>query len=362
MTDRWYDDYDGSENGNKAGEPENKQPESSLPKHTPEELVAARETLGRQQQETQERMKQSIPEGWPHAYNMNSQGEPWTGKRNLSVTQTVQVPDGIDPLLSGMLTQQPLPEDSSSISEWLAHVEPVPSEDLGVDIDFPEVNDDEDTGPMEAMLTVIDDTPPEHPLHPWSGKFIQSGSQEHREYAVAQLLIALGVNLHDANFKETPRRMAAYLTEHFQTEKQVADEVELLKRAVFPSKYGDMVTERGIKTSGMCPHHLLPVQYTVDVGYLPGASVIGISKLARIPMLLSGRPILQEDYTHQIAEAMQQVLGVQDVAVVVKGVHMCMVVRGVEQGESDTVTSVMCGKFLENFRDCKNEFLALARK
>lgn len=309
---------------------------SSLPKTTQEELTRASEIRAMQKAEGDARMKQAMPEGWPHATLVTSQGKPWGTERSISNTGIVPIPANVDPVLPEMLA--PI-IDSPKGSEAVDNVKP------GVIVD-----------------SVLETPDPEHPLHPWVGKFIQQGSKEHREYAVAQLLLALGVDLKDPNFTETPRRVAAYMSEHFRTEAQVNAEILALKRAVFPSKYGDMVTEREIKTSGMCPHHLLPVQYTVDVGYLPGKHVIGISKLARIPMLLAGLPILQEDYTHQIAAAMQQVLEVQDVAVVVKGVHMCMVVRGVEQEESDTVTSVMCGKFLDNFRDCKNEFLALARK
>jgi len=192
--------------------------------------------------------------------------------------------------------------------------------------------------------------------------YFQPGSQEHREFAVAHLLMSLGVDLDDPNFKETPRRVAAYFTEHFRTEEEVGTELQELKRAIFPAQYKEMVTEKNIQAHGICPHHLLPVEYTIHVGYLPNRHVVGLSKLARVPMLLTGLPLLQEELTYRIAQTLKELLDTEHVAVLVTGVHMCMVVRGVEQHASETVTSTMLGRYLENYRDCKMEFLAEVRR
>jgi GTP cyclohydrolase I len=181
------------------------------------------------------------------------------------------------------------------------------------------------------------------------------------ERTAAFLISQLGGNIMDENLAETPRRVVTYLRGHFRPREEVDREISELARAVFPTSYDEMLIERDIHCHGICPHHLLPVEYTVNVGYITQGRVVGLSKLARVPMLLCGLPLLQEELTDQIADFTQVITQAQDVAVVVTGQHLCMVVRGVEQHASTTVTSSMRGRFLTNTNSCKTEFLSLVR-
>ena len=176
--------------------------------------------------------------------------------------------------------------------------------------------------------------------------------------AVGRLLFTLGVNPSDENFVETPRRFATYLLEHFFLDPE--KDLEEWRNAVFPSEYEGMVTQSGIKANGICPHHLLPIDYTIDLAYIPKEDAIGLSKLARIAEVCAQGPSLQETVTLDIAQTLENVLQTDNVAVLVTGQHSCMQIRGIKAHESSTLTSVFRGDFYRDL-NTRNEFLMLLR-
>ncbi|CAF1231527.1 unnamed protein product, partial [Adineta ricciae] len=95
-----------------------------------------------------------------------------------------------------------------------------------------------------------------------------------------------------------------------------------------------------------------------SVGYLPKDRVIGLSKVARIVEIFSRRLQVQERLTRQIAEAIDEAIQPQGVAVIVECVHMCMVMRGAEKVNTRTTTSAMIGIFLTDAK-AREEFLML---
>jgi GTP cyclohydrolase I len=84
------------------------------------------------------------------------------------------------------------------------------------------------------------------------------------------------------------------------------------------------------------------------VAYIPDRRVVGISKLARVVEAFAKRFQIQERLISQIANAVQDVLKPQGVAVVIKAQHHCMVSRGVQKRGTDLVTSRMFGSFRDN--------------
>jgi GTP cyclohydrolase I len=56
---------------------------------------------------------------------------------------------------------------------------------------------------------------------------------------------------------------------------------------------------------------------------------------------------VQERMTVQIANMLKEVLGTNDVAVIIEADHMCVAMRGVQDVTSSTVTSDYSGKFLD---------------
>jgi GTP cyclohydrolase I len=111
--------------------------------------------------------------------------------------------------------------------------------------------------------------------------------------------------------------------------------------------YDEMVIERNITSMSTCEHHLVTIDAKAFVAYIPNEKVLGLSKLNRIVEYFSRRPQIQERLTAQIAETLKFILGTDNVAVVVDGVHYCVKSRGVEDVTSSTITSSLHGCFRE---------------
>lgn len=154
----------------------------------------------------------------------------------------------------------------------------------------------------------------------------------------------------DPNFTETPERVARSFSELLHGYETAKDTSVFFEKA-FPAKdYNSMIFCSNIEVFSMCPHHFLPVQYTISVGYIPSQSgkVIGASKIPRLVEALAARAVIQEQLTNEIAEAIETHLSPVGLAVLVSGSHGCMTSRGIKQRNSTFETSEMRGSFRTN--------------
>lgn len=110
-------------------------------------------------------------------------------------------------------------------------------------------------------------------------------------------------------------------------------------------RYDEMVAVEKIETISLCEHHFQTIYGHTHVAYIPGAQVLGLSKFARVTEFFARRPQIQERMTAQISAALKFILETQDVAIVQKCQHFCMVARGARQSNALTTTSQMSGKF-----------------
>lgn len=173
-----------------------------------------------------------------------------------------------------------------------------------------------------------------------------------------QIIKSVGEDPEREGLLDTPKRAAkamSYLTQGYtQTLKSITN------NAVFTSDADDMVIIQDIELYSMCEHHLLPFVGRCHIAYIPNGKVLGLSKFARIVDMYARRFQIQEQMTHQIAKAVEEVTDAKGVGVIVEAKHMCMMMRGVEKQNSKMRTSVMLGNFREDAKT-RNEFLQLLK-
>ncbi len=174
------------------------------------------------------------------------------------------------------------------------------------------------------------------------------------EDATARILKAIGEDVDREGLMKTPSRVARSYQELLSGYRM--DPRALINEAVFDVAYDEMVIVRDIEFYSMCEHHMLPFMGRAHVAYVPSDKVIGLSKIPRIVDLFSRRLQVQERMTTQIAEYIDFVLKPQGVAVVVEGLHMCMMLRGVKKHDARMTTSSMLGVFRDEITT-RMEFL-----
>lgn len=167
----------------------------------------------------------------------------------------------------------------------------------------------------------------------------------------------------DPNLKDTPKRIArSMLNDRCAGIGCYNRCLELLKDR-FETSYDGMVTVGPLTVYSLCPHHFENVSYLVYFGYIPNSlngKVVGLSKPGRVIKLIAKQPILQEDYTKMLADIFMDTLNPEGVGIIVKGRHMCMSARGLEQPNTYTITSEMRGWFRDH-KNVKDEFLEFCK-
>lgn len=154
----------------------------------------------------------------------------------------------------------------------------------------------------------------------------------------------------------TPARVARAYEEWFAG--YAADPKDFLRRTFEEVEgYDEIVVLRDIRFESHCEHHMAPIIGRVHIGYLPRTRVVGISKLARLVEAYAKRLQIQERFTVQIANTLNEVLKPHGVAVVVQATHGCMTTRGVHKSAASLVTSRMLGVFRRQAQT-RQEFLA----
>ena len=179
------------------------------------------------------------------------------------------------------------------------------------------------------------------------------------EQITRKLLKEIGENPDREGLVRTPSRVAK--SWEFFSRGYNQNLEDIINNAIFEEDAKDMVIVRDVEFFSLCEHHLLPFFGKAHVGYIPNGKVIGLSKIPRIIDMFSRRLQVQERLTHQVAEALQDVLNPIGVAVVMEGRHMCMQMRGVEKQNSFASTSAMLGQFRKS-SETRSEFLSIINR
>ena len=174
------------------------------------------------------------------------------------------------------------------------------------------------------------------------------------ERSIREVLEAIGEDPDREGLLRTPIRVAqmyAELLAGYRT-----DPIEMVNDAIFEVTYDEMVIVRDIEFYSLCEHHMLPFLGRAHVAYIPKGKVIGLSKIPRIVDLYARRLQLQERMTRQIADFLNELLNPRGVAVVLEGIHMCAMMRGVRKHDARMTTSAMHGLFRSQLAT-RQEFL-----
>ncbi len=172
--------------------------------------------------------------------------------------------------------------------------------------------------------------------------------------SVLELIKAIGEDPEREGLQRTPERVARMYAELLSG--YTADPEKFINGAIFHINYDEMVLVRDIEFYSLCEHHMLPFIGRAHVAYIPAGKVVGLSKIPRVVDMYARRLQVQERMTRQIADFLRDLLQPQGVAVVVEGMHMCSMMRGVKKHDARMTTSAMHGAFRANLAT-RNEFL-----
>lgn len=168
------------------------------------------------------------------------------------------------------------------------------------------------------------------------------------------LMNALGYTGDEPSTKDTPKRWAKWWDEFLN----YSD--ERMGTTFNAEQIDQLVVVSGIRVWSLCEHHLLPFYCDIAMGYIVNDKVLGLSKLGRIAHYHSHTLQVQERLVAQIADHLSDATGSESVAVVARGEHLCMTMRGIRTPSTMT-SSAMRGLFRRDDA-ARAEFLRLGLK
>jgi len=212
------------------------------------------------------------------------------------------------------------------------------------------INRNEEANEELALIDAIGDehiaTSYDTPLRPDAFLMDDETKVQEIEKHFEAIMNILGLDLTDDSLKGTPHRVAKmYVQEIFSgLNPKNRPDIKLFENKY---QYKEMLVEKNITFYSNCEHHFVPIIGKAHVAYISNGYVIGLSKLNRIVQYYAKRPQVQERLTVQIAEDLKNILGTEDVAVLIDAEHLCVSSRGIKDVNSSTVTAFYGGKFQE---------------
>lgn len=184
------------------------------------------------------------------------------------------------------------------------------------------------------------------------------------QHHLREALRLLHVDLENENLLDTPRRWAESLI-RMTSGYDYTDVKKLTTLFRKACSRADENCQNLVVIGGtyktLCAHHILPFYGRFIVGYIPERMIIGASKIPRIVEVHMRRLQSQEHLAHDIADTIEKILDPRGIAVWMGGVHLCMVMRGVEQESSFMETNVLRGAFLNDERT-RQEFMSIVNR
>lgn len=179
------------------------------------------------------------------------------------------------------------------------------------------------------------------------------------ENTIAQLLFEVIGEVPREGLCETPARVVKawkYWTSGYNLKPE--DILKVFKDGA--DGCDQMVVRKDIPIYSHCEHHMAAIIGKCTIAYIPDGKIVGLSKMDRLADMYARRLQVQERMTNQIADAMFSILEPKGVGVWISARHLCVESRGVNNSNSETITTALRGEMLTQ-PETRAEFLALAR-
>lgn len=178
-----------------------------------------------------------------------------------------------------------------------------------------------------------------------------------------EIMEILGLDLADDSLADTPQRIAKmYVQEVFAgLDEANFPSISFFKDEIRHEHQPNMVFIK-VGFTSFCEHHFVPMTGFAYVAYIPKNKLIGISKIPRLVRFFSRRPQLQERLTAQIADSLALLLEIEDVAVSIHARHFCVMARGIQDENSQTITNVLRGLFSSDVKIRREFFEGINRQ
>lgn len=179
------------------------------------------------------------------------------------------------------------------------------------------------------------------------------------ENTIAQLLFEVIGEVPREGLCETPARVVKawkYWTSGYNLKPE--DILKVFKDGA--DGCDQMVVRKDIPIYSHCEHHMAAIIGKCTIAYIPDGKIVGLSKMDRLADMYARRLQVQERMTNQIADAMFNILEPKGVGVWISARHLCVESRGVNNSNSETITTALRGEMLTQ-PETRAEFLALAR-
>jgi GTP cyclohydrolase I len=144
------------------------------------------------------------------------------------------------------------------------------------------------------------------------------------ERAVRDLLVALGQGDKDEVMANTPRRVAELYAE---TINPTFIDAEVAPKTFDNPGITDPIYVNDVQYVSMCEHHLAPAFGIAHVAYIPGARIVGYSKLKKALNYVARQPTLNERLVVAVADYIDTALAPAGLAVALRSVHCCIALR-----------------------------------
>ena len=180
------------------------------------------------------------------------------------------------------------------------------------------------------------------------------------ESHLAEILVALGLDLDSEGTRDTPARLLDAWIESTSGYDADAKLVTTFAIERIAGEAGDsaQVVEGPIPLTALCEHHALPFFGHAWVGYVASDRLIGLSKLTRVVRQFSHRFTVQERIGREVAAALEAIVAARGVAVRIEAAHLCTRMRGVRDSEAKTASTTWRGNY-EHSEALRREFLEL---